>query len=129
MAEIENMRAALKAAQHPLDLFVEAPSARNQRQRIKIALERYPLGQSGDGGSGISGGVEANRVDSSEGSEFGKLRPRAARKGDQPRTRRFVANFRCTRRDRRDAPAVEFGRRQHASPRIEDLRRIGAGRD
>jgi hypothetical protein len=129
VAEIENMRAALKAAQHPLDLFVEAASARNQRQRIKIALERYPLGQSGDGGSGISGGVEANRVDTSEASEFGKLRPGAARKGDQPRTRRFVANFGCDRRDWRDAPAFKFGRRQHARPGIEDLRRIRAGRE
>src|SRR6202044_1507636 len=93
VAEIENMRAALKAAQHALDLLVEAPSARNQRQRIKIALERYPLGQSSDGGSGISGGVEANRVDPSEPSEFGKLCACAARKSDQPRLRRFVANF------------------------------------
>ena len=62
VAEIENMRAPLKAAQHALDLFVEAPSARNEREGIEIALERDPLGQSGDGGSGIGGGVEANRV-------------------------------------------------------------------
>ena len=31
-------------------------------------------------------------------------------------------------RDRRDAPALEFGRRQHARPGIEDLHRFRAGR-
>ena len=129
VAEIENMRAALKAAQHALDLLVEAPSARDQRQRIKIALERDPLGQSGDGGSGISGGVEANPIDSSEASELGKLCACAARKGDQRRVRRLGPNLGRNRRDRRDAPAFEFGRRQHASPRIEDLRRVRAGRE
>ena len=50
MAEIEDMGAALEAAQHALDLLVEAPSAGDQRQRIEIALKRQPLGQSGDGG-------------------------------------------------------------------------------
>ena len=53
----------------------------------------------------------------------------AARKGDQPRVRRLGANLGRDRRDRRDAPAVEFGRRQHARPGIEDLRRIRAGRE
>ena len=76
---------------------------------------------------GLGGGVEADRVDFGERREFGELRPRAARKGDQPRVRRLGANLGRDRRDRRDAPAVEFGRRQHARPGIEDLRRIGAG--
>ena len=68
MAEIENMGAALKAAQHPLDLLVEPPSARDQRQRIEIALEREPLRQGGDGGLGVRGGVEADRVDVGDAS-------------------------------------------------------------
>ena len=85
MAEIENMGAARKAAQHPIDLLVEAPSACNQRQRIEIALERQPVGQSGDGRFGLCGGVETDRVDFGESAEFGELRAGAARKGDQRR--------------------------------------------
>src|ERR1700722_15502169 len=89
VAEIENVGAACKAAQHPLDLLVEAPSASNQREGVEIALKREPFRQSGDRGLGLGRGVEANRIDSSESSEFGKLCARAARKGDQPRLRRL----------------------------------------
>ncbi len=121
------MGAALKVGQHLLDLLVEAASAGDQRQRIEIALKRQPFRQSGNGGFRVSGGVEADRVDFGKRPEFGDLRPRAARKGDQPRVRRLGANLGRDRRDRREAPAVEFGRRQHARPGIEDLRRIGAG--
>ena len=53
----------------------------------------------------------------------------AARKSDEPRVRRLGANLGRDRRDRRDAPAFEFGRRQHARPGIEDLRRIRARRE
>src|ERR1700733_431510 len=129
MTKIENVRAALKVAQHALDFLVEAPPARDQRQRIEITLERQPLRQRSDGGFGLRGRVEADRVDSGEASEFGKLSPRAAWKGDQPRARRLVANFGCDRRDRRDAPAFEFGWRQDTRPGIEDLRGLRARRE
>ena len=88
VTEIEDMGARSEAAPDPLDFLVEAPSARDQRQRIEIALEREPLGQSGDSGSGVGGGVEANRVNVGQGAELGELRSRAARKGDQPRVGR-----------------------------------------
>ena len=92
---------ALEAAHDPLDFLVEAPSPSDQRQRIEIALEREPLGQSGDSGSGVGGGVEANRVNVGKGAEFGELRSRAARKSDQARARRPGADLGRDRRDRR----------------------------
>ena len=101
VTEIEDMGAALKAAPDPLDLLVEAPSPRDQREGIEIALERQPVGQSSDSGSGVGGGVEADRVNVGQGAELGELRSRAARKGDQPRARRPGANPGGDRLDRR----------------------------
>ncbi len=108
------MGAALKVGQHALDLLVEAPSAGDQREGIEIALKREPFRQSGDGGFRVSGGVEADRVDVGKRPEFGDLGACAARKGDQPRVRRLGANLSRDRRNWSQAPAVEFGRRQHA---------------
>ena len=91
VTEIEDVGAGLEAALDPLDLLVEAPSPSDQREGIEIALERQPLGQSSDSGSGVGGGVEADRVNVSQGAKLGELRSRAARKGDQaarPATRR-----------------------------------------
>ena len=92
---------ALEAALDPLDLLVEAPSPSDQRERIEIALEREPLGQSSDSGSGVGGGVEADRVNVGQGAKLGELRSRAARKGDQPRVGRPGANPGGDRLDRR----------------------------
>ena len=60
--------------------------------------------------------------------EFRQLGPGAARKSDDRRVRRLGPNLGRERRDRRDAPAIEFGRRQHARPGIEDLHRFRARR-
>ena len=65
---------------------------------------------------------------SARAREFRQLRPGAARKGDDRRVRRLGPDLGRERRHRRDAPAIEFGRRQHAGPGIEDLHRFRARR-
>ncbi len=78
-----------------------APSPSDQREGIEIALERQPVVQGSDSGSGVGGGVEADRVNVSQGAKLAELRSRAARKSDQARARRPGANPGCDRRDRR----------------------------
>ena len=62
------------------------------------------------------------------GANFANWDPGAARKSDDRRVRRLGSDLGRQRRHRRDAPAVEFGRRQHAGPGIENLHRFRAGR-
>ena len=59
-------------------------------------------------------------------ANFAKLRRCAARESDDRRIRRACAHCGDQRRDRRDAPALEFGRRQNARPGIENLHRFRA---
>ena len=61
--------------------------------------------------------------------EFSELRRRAPREGDDPRIGPFRANFRDDVGDRRDAPALELGRRQDAAQEIENLHRFRARRE
>src|SRR5208282_5612773 len=93
MAEIEDMRAGLESLEDALDVLVETGSAGDQRQRVEIALQGIAFGQRGDGDPRLDAGVEADRVDFSYACEFSQLRPRAARKGDDPRVRRLGLNL------------------------------------
>jgi hypothetical protein len=129
VAEIENMGAGRdEPIEDALDLVVEARSAGDERQRIEVALQREPPGQGGVGGLRLDRRVEADRVDADEGGEFRQLGPGAARKSDDGRLRRLGPDLGRERRHRRDAPAIEFGRGQHAGPGIEDLHRFRARR-
>src|SRR5208282_6044260 len=93
MAEIEDMRAGLESLEDALDVLVETGAAGDQRQRVEIALQGEAFGQRGDGDPWLDARVEADRVDFSDACEFSQLRPRAARKGDDPRVRRLGLNL------------------------------------
>ena len=60
VAEIENVGSVSESLEHALDTFIESGAARDQRQRIEIALQRNPFGQSLDRYAGLDRGVEAD---------------------------------------------------------------------
>ena len=62
-------------------------------------------------------------------ANFASCDARRAREGDDPRLRRLRLDFRDDCGDRRNAPALELGRRQDASPGIEDLHGLRPRRD
>ena len=99
----------------------------DQRQRVEIALQREPARQSGAGDARLDRRVESDGGHPRHVGEFRQLGRCAARENDDRRPRRLCPHGGDKGRDRRDAPALEFGRRQDARPGIENLHSFRAG--
>ena len=123
------MRAALEALQAAVDVLIKRAAARDQRQRVKIALQRQMRRQHRRRRLWLDGGVEADAGEALDGRELAQMRRRAAGKGDDRRVRRRALQPVHQPHDRGDAPALELGGRQHARPGIEDLHRFRARLD
>ena len=101
------------------------PATSASGSRLPCSASR--AGSAAAAARGLGRRVEADRREAVDAGELAELGRRAARKGDDRRRGQRGAELGDHARDRRDAPALEFGRRQHARPGIEDLRRLGAG--
>ena len=110
-----------------IDRPVERRPARDQRQRIEIALHRHARLHMIAHESEIDRPVEAHRIDRNllHVAQQGGADP--ARKSDHLRVRHLRAHLRDDLLRRRDAPAAKFLRRQNPGPGIEDLHRIDPG--
>ena len=129
VAEIEDMGAAGEALQHAR----RSPSSSARPPAISASGSRLPCSakRAGSAAAAARGSTAVSRpiaASPSIAGELAELGRRAAREGDDRRRRAAAArSLGDDARDRRDAPALEFGRRQHARPGIEDLHRLGAG--
>ena len=106
-----------------IDATIESRAAGAQHQRIQVALNRPPLlDRARD--IEIDHPVEADGIDWNLLDVAFEIAAGAARKSDDLRVWHRLADTGHDALHRRDAPALEFKRRQNACPGVENLHRI-----
>ena len=126
MTEIKNQWALAKLLHDIVHLAVERCAARQQGQRIDIALHRHARLQSVASNRALESPINTYRADS------GHLHVRechctcAAWKTDNPGVRDLPAHTRDNFLRRSDTPPLELLGSQHTRPSIEDLYNLDA---
>src|SRR5947209_8780925 len=129
VAQIENERTAGKIRQNIVDCTVQRIAAGKQDQRIEIALHGntvlYALAYKGT----VYRPIHANRIYRHLIEIGGQRGAGAPRKANDLSVWNFATYVGNNPARWFDAPALEFRRRQHARPGVENLHGFGTGPD
>ncbi len=128
MPEIEDVRPSCDRRCDPVDVALQRGSAREQEQRVEVALQR-PVGSDGlRARRNIGSRVETNAIYGRDGGQPGGLaRADPAREGDDLGGGMARPNGLRNSHDGREAPFLQFRLGQYARPGIEDLHDIDTG--